>query len=63
MHVLRLIRPRCALLLGLLLVLLTPGGSAAQDATPGILITEVLAANARTVADGRGPLHRLDRVA
>ena len=54
MHVLRLIRPRCALLLGLLLVLLTPGGSAAQDATPGILITEVLAANARTVADGRG---------
>ena len=50
----RLIRPRYALLLGLLLVLLTPGGSAAQDATPGILITEVLAANTRTVTDDRG---------
>ncbi len=43
-----------ALLLGLLLVLLNTGISAAQDPTPGILITEVLAANARTVADDRG---------
>ncbi|MDE2993269.1 MAG: CotH kinase family protein [Chloroflexota bacterium] len=43
-----------ALLLGLLLVLLTTGVSAAQTAEPGILITEVLAANTRTVADDRG---------
>ena len=50
----RLISPMCALLLGLLLVLLNAGVSAAQDATPGILITEVLAANTRTVADDRG---------
>ena len=50
----RLIRPRCALLLALLLAVLTTGGSAAQDATSGILITEVLAANTRTVTDDRG---------
>ncbi len=50
----RLIRPGYALLLGLLLVLLNPGEAAAQDATTGLLITEVLAANARTVADDRG---------
>ena len=50
----RLISPMCALLLGLLLVLLNAGVSAAQDATPGILITEVLAANTRTVADDQG---------
>ncbi len=43
-----------ALLLGLLLVLLTSGVSAAQEATPGLLITEVLAANTRTVADDQG---------
>ena len=54
MYMRRLIWPGYALLLGLLLVLLTPGGSAAQDATPGILITEVLAANTRTVADDQG---------
>ena len=54
MHMRRLIRPRCALLLGLLLVLLNIGVSAAQDATPGILITEVLAANTRIVADDQG---------
>ena len=54
MHMRRLIQPRCALLLGLLLVLLTAGRSAAQDATPGIIITEILAANNRTVADDRG---------
>ena len=50
----RLISLGCALLLGLLLVLLNIGVSAAQDATPGIIITEVLAANARTVTDDRG---------
>ena len=50
----RLIPLGRALLLGLLLVLLNTGISAAQDPTPGILITEVLAANARTVADDRG---------
>ena len=54
MHMRRLIRPRCALLLGLLLVLLNIGVSAAQDATPGILITEVLAANTSIVADEQG---------
>ncbi|MDE2994456.1 MAG: chitobiase/beta-hexosaminidase C-terminal domain-containing protein, partial [Chloroflexota bacterium] len=43
-----------ALLLGLFLVLLSPGMSGAEDATPGILITEVLAANTRTVTDDRG---------
>ena len=42
------------MLLGLLLVLLNTGVSAAQDATPGLLITEVLAANTRTVTDDRG---------
>ena len=46
--------PGCALLLGLLLVGLATGTPGAQATTPGILITEVLAANARTVADGRG---------
>ena len=50
----RLIRAGCALLLGLLLVLLCSGVAAVQDATPGILITEVLAANTRTVADDQG---------
>ena len=50
----RLTPPRCALLLGLLLVLLHTGGVAAQDVTRGILITEVLAANTRTVADDQG---------
>ena len=40
--------------MGLLLVLLNTSVSAAQDATPGILITEVLAANTRTVADDQG---------
>lgn len=50
----RLTRPGYALLLGLLLVMLNTGVSAAQDAARGILITEVLAANARTVADDRG---------
>ena len=54
MHMRRLIPLGRALLLGLLLVLLNTGISAAQDPTPGILITEVLAANARTVADDRG---------
>ena len=54
MHMRRLIPLGRALLLGLLLVLLNTGGSAAQDATPGVIITEVLAANARTVADDRG---------
>ena len=43
-----------ALVLGLLLVLLNTGGSAAQAATPGLLITEVLAANTRTVTDDQG---------
>ncbi len=43
-----------ASLLALLLVLLTTGGAAAQNATPGLLITEVQAANTRTVADDRG---------
>ncbi len=54
MHMRRLTPPRCALLLGLLLVLLHTGGVAAQDVTRGILITEVLAANTRTVADDQG---------
>ncbi len=40
-----------ASLLALLLVLLTSGRTAAQAATPGLLITEVLAANTRTVTD------------
>ena len=42
------------LLLGLLLALLPPGGSAAQNATPSLLITEVLAANTSTVTDDQG---------
>ncbi len=50
----RLISPRCILLLGLFLVLLTPGVSVAEDATPGLLITEVQASNTRTVADDQG---------
>ncbi len=50
----RLIPPFQALVLGLLLVLLNTGVAAAQEATPDILITEVLAANTRTVADDRG---------
>ena len=54
MHVLLLIRARCALPVGLLLVLLNTSVSVAQDATPGIIITEVLAANTRTVTDDRG---------
>ena len=41
-------------MLGLLLALLTIGLPTAQAATPGVLITEVQAANTRTVADDRG---------
>ena len=44
----------CALLFGLLLALLTIGTPVAQAATPDILITEVMAANTRTVADDQG---------
>ena len=44
----------CALLLGPFLVGLTTAAPGAPATTPGILITEVLAANARTVADDRG---------
>ena len=54
MYMRSLVRPGRALLLGLLLVLLNTGVSAAQEATPGIIITEVLAANARTVTDDQG---------
>ncbi len=54
MHMRRLIRLGCALLLGLLLAGLTSGVPTAQATAPGILITEVLAANARTVTDDRG---------
>ena len=50
----RLIPLGRVLLLALLLVVLNTGGSAAQDATPGILITEILAANTRTVTDDQG---------
>ena len=50
----RLIAPGQALVLGILLILLTIGTPVAQAATPGVLITEVLAANTRTVADDRG---------
>ena len=50
----RLISPRCILLLGLLLVTLTIGTPVAQATTPDILITEVQAANTRTVADDQG---------
>ena len=49
-----LISPRCILLLGLLLVTLTIGTPVAQATTPGLLITEVQAANTRTVADDQG---------
>ena len=41
-------------MLGLLLVTLTIGTPVAQATTPGILITEVQAANTRTVADDQG---------
>ena len=41
-------------MLGLLLVGLTSGLPAAQAASPGVLITEVQAANTRTVADDQG---------
>ena len=41
-------------MLGLLLVTLTIGTPEAQATTPGILITEVQAANTRTVADDQG---------
>ncbi len=44
----------CALLFGLLLALLTVSVPVAQAATPDILITEVQAANTRTVADDLG---------
>ena len=50
----RLIAPGQALVLGILLILLTIGTPVAQAATPGVLITEVMAANTRTVADDRG---------
>ena len=50
----RLIPPGRPLMLGLLLALLTIGLPVAQAATPGILITEVMAANTRTVADDQG---------
>ncbi len=50
----RLISPGQALVLGLLLAVLTAGVSAAQAATPGVLITEVMAANTRTALDDRG---------
>ena len=43
-----------ALVLGLLLVGLTTAAPRAQATAPGILITEVLAANTRTVTDDRG---------
>ena len=42
------------LMLGMLLVLLTIGTPVAQAATPGVLITEVMAANTRTVLDDQG---------
>ena len=43
-----------ALGLGLLLVLLMSNAPVVQASTPGILITEVMAANTRTVADDQG---------
>ena len=49
-----LISPKCILLLGLLLATLTIGTPVAQATTPGLLITEVQAANTRTVADDQG---------
>ena len=54
MHMRRLIRPECALLLGLLLALLNIGTPAALAASPGVLITEVQAANTRTALDDQG---------
>ena len=50
----RLLPPNRVFPLGLLLILLTIGTPVAQAATPGILITEVQAANTRTVADDQG---------
>ena len=50
----RLILLGRTLVLGLLLVGLTSGVPAAQAASPGVLITEVQAANTRTVADDQG---------
>ena len=50
----RLTPPGRPLMLGLLLALLTIGLPTAQAATPGVLITEVQAANTRTVADDQG---------
>ena len=50
----RLIVLSRALVLGLLLVGLTSGLPAVQAASPGVLITEVQAANTRTVADDQG---------
>ena len=50
----RLLPPNRVFPLGLLLILLTIGTPVAQAATPGVLITEVMAANTRTVADDRG---------
>ena len=50
----RLSSPGCALLLGLLLALLTIGTPAVQATSPGVLITEIQAANTRTVADDQG---------
>ena len=50
----RLIALGRALVPVLVLVLLSPGVSVAEDATPTILITEVMAANTRTVADDQG---------
>ena len=50
----RLIVLRRALVLGLLLVGLMSSLPAVQAASPGVLITEVMAANTRTVADDRG---------
>ena len=50
----RLIPPGRAMVLVLLLVGLTSSLPAAQAASPGVLITEVQAANTRTVADDQG---------
>ena len=50
----RLIPPRCVLLLGLLLVGLATAAPVVHATSPGIIITEVLAANTRTVADDQG---------
>ena len=50
----RLIVLSRALVLGLLLAGLTSGLPAVQAASPGVLITEVQAANTRTVADDQG---------